>query len=154
MCFYKSYDWWTWVITQYMISLQIIIFKSQNTVKSPAEYIQVPGFMSECLRHWFFPKTYIALTGSYDVAKNVIVCIWCNAMSVCGLRSNNHIISHILYIIVAPPFWNALICTKLIVLRSEVCSDWPAIQCVVIGRIAQACNANFTPLTGATRQKQ
>ncbi len=45
MCFYKSYDWWTRVITQYTISLQIIIFKSQNTVKSPAEYIQVPGFI-------------------------------------------------------------------------------------------------------------
>ncbi len=30
------------------------------------------------------------------------------------------------------------ICTKLIVLRSEVCSDWPAIQCVVISRIPQA----------------
>ncbi len=28
----------------------------------------------------------------------------------------------------APPFWNAPIFTKLIVLRCEVCSDWPAIS--------------------------
>ncbi len=32
--------------------------------------------------------------------------------------------------------------TKLI-----VCSDWPAIQCVVIGRMPQACDGNVTPLT-------
>ncbi len=37
--------------------------------------------------------------------------------------------------------------TKLIILRSEVCSDWPAIQCVVIGRIPQAWDGNVTPLT-------
>ncbi len=37
--------------------------------------------------------------------------------------------------------------TKLIVLRSEVCSDWPAIQCAVIGRIPQACDGNVTPIT-------
>ncbi len=43
------------------------------------------------------------------------------------------------------PFWNASIFTKLIVLRSEACSDWPAIQCVVIGRIPQACDGNVTP---------
>ncbi len=32
--------------------------------------------------------------------------------------------------------------TKLI-----VCSDWPAIQCVVIGQMPQACDGNVTPLT-------
>ncbi len=32
--------------------------------------------------------------------------------------------------------------SKLIVLKSEVCSDWPAIQCIVIGRIPQACDGN------------
>ncbi len=32
------------VLTQFMISLQIIIFKCQNTVKSSAEYIQVTVF--------------------------------------------------------------------------------------------------------------
>ncbi len=42
------------------------------------------------------------LKGSYDVAKkNMILCIWCNAMCLCGLRLKN-IIFHILYIIVAP----------------------------------------------------
>ncbi len=36
--------------------------------------------------------------------------------------------------------------TKLIVLRSEACSDWPAIRCVVIGRIPQACDGDVTVL--------
>ncbi len=41
----------------------------------------------------------------------------------------------------------APIFTKLIVLRSEVCSDWPAIWCVVIGRIPQAWDWDVTPLS-------
>ncbi len=45
----------------------------------------------------------------------------------------------------ALPFWNASIFTKLIGLKSTVCSDWPANQCVVIGRIPQACDGNVTP---------
>ncbi len=32
--------------------------------------------------------------------------------------------------------------TNLIVLRSEVYSDWPAIQCVVIGQIPKVCDGN------------
>ncbi len=40
----------------------------------------------------------------------------------------------------APPFWNGAIFTKLIILKSAVCADWPAIQCIVIGRIPQACD--------------
>ncbi len=54
-----------------------------------------------------------------------------------------NIIFHILYIIVllyAPSFWNAPIFTKLIVLRREACSDWPAIQCVVIRWMPHAEN--------------
>ncbi len=43
------------------------------------------------------------LKGSYDVAENnIILCIWCNAMCLCGLRLKKHIIFHVLYIIVAP----------------------------------------------------
>ncbi len=38
------------------------------------------------------------------------------------------------------------ICTKFIVLRSKLCSDWPAIQCLVIGRIPQAWDGNVMPL--------
>ncbi len=53
----------------------------------------------------------------------------------------------LLLLLYALPFWNPLIFTKLIVLRSKACSDWPAIQCVVIGRIPQACDRNVTPLT-------
>ncbi len=34
--------------------------------------------------------------------------------------------------------------TKLIVLRSELCSDWQAIQCIVIGQIPQTCDGNVT----------
>ncbi len=54
--------------------------------------------------------------------------------------------STLLLLLYAPPFWNAPIFIKLIILRSEVCSDWPAIQCIVIGRIPQACDGNVTPL--------
>ncbi len=43
------------------------------------------------------------LKGSYDAAKkNIILCIWCNAICLCGLKFKKHIIFHILYIIVAP----------------------------------------------------
>ncbi len=80
----------------------------------------------------------LSLKGSYDVAKNNIIwCIWCNAMCLCSLRFIKHIIFHILYIIVAPlcsVFLKRVDFYKLIVLRSEACSDWPA----VIGRIPQA----------------
>ncbi len=58
-----------------------------------------------------------------------------------------NIIFHILYIIVAhlcSAFLKASIFTSLIVLSNDVCSDWPAIQCVVIGRIPQACDGNVT----------
>ncbi len=40
----------------------------------------------------------------------------------------------LLLLLYAPPFWNTSIFTKLMVLRSKACSDWPAIQCIVIGR--------------------
>ncbi len=53
----------------------------------------------------------------------------------------------LLLLLYAPPFWNTSIFTKLIVLRSEMCSDWPAIQFIVIGRIPQACDGNVTPHT-------
>ncbi len=52
----------------------------------------------------------------------------------------------LLLLLYAPPFWKAQIFTKLIVLRNEVYSDWPAIQCVVIGRIPQAGDGNVMPL--------
>ncbi len=32
-------------------------------------------------------------------------------------------------------------------MRSEVCSDWTAIQCILIGQIPQVCDGNVTPLT-------
>ncbi len=47
---------------------------------------------------WFLGWT-IPLKGSYDVAKKNI--ILCNAMCLCGLRLQKHIIFHILYIIAA-----------------------------------------------------
>ncbi len=35
----------------------------------------------------------VILKGSYDVAKkNIILCIWCNAMCLCGLKFKKHII--------------------------------------------------------------
>ncbi len=85
---------------------------------------------------------------SYDVAKNNIIwCIWCNAMCLHGLGNIITLHRSLLLLLSAPSFWNTPIFTKLIVLRSEVCSDWSAIQCVVIGHIAQACDGNVTPLT-------
>ncbi len=88
---------------------------------------------------------------TYDVAKkNIILCIWCNAMCLCGLRFKKHIIFHILYIIVAPlcsAFLKRVDFYKAHRSESEACSDWPAVQCVVIGRIPQACDGNVTPLT-------
>ncbi len=94
----------------------------------------------------------IILKGSYDVAKkNIILCILFYAMCLCGLRFKKTFSSYcnctLLLLLYAPSFWNALIFTKLIVLRSEACSDWPAIQCVVIGRIPQEWDGNVTPLT-------
>ncbi len=83
------------------------------------------------------------LKGSYDVAKKNIIlfCIWSNAMCLCGLRFKKLLL--LLYFLSE----TLQIFTKLIVLRSEACSDWPAIQCVVIGQILQACDGNVTPLT-------
>ncbi len=94
----------------------------------------------------------VQLKGSYDVRKkNIILYMWCKAMCLRGLRlKKNTLFSTyctLLLLLSGPPFWNALIFTKLIVLKSEVCSDWPAIQCFVIGRIPQACDGNVTPLT-------
>jgi len=72
-------------------------------------------------------------------------------MCLFGLRFKKHIFFHILYIIVSPlcPAFlkRVIFFTKLIVLKSKVCSDWPAIQCFVIGWIPQACDGNVTPLT-------
>ncbi len=78
--------------------------------------------------------------GSYDDAKNnIILCIWCNAMF---MRFNTvhyccsflPCLSETCWFLQSSSFW-------------EVCSDWPAIQCVVIGRIPQACGWNVMPLT-------
>ncbi len=54
-----------------------------------------------CYINSTFTITNTFLKGSYDVAKkNIILCIWCNAMCLCGLSLKN-IIFHILYIIIA-----------------------------------------------------
>ncbi len=62
-----------------------------------------------------------------------------------SLRFKNTLFSTyctLLLLLYAPPFWNASIFTKRIVLRSEACSDWPAIQCIVIDR----CDRTLTVL--------
>ncbi len=43
-------------------------------------------------------------------------------------RHNSSTYRTLLLLLYALPFWNVLIFTKLIVLISEACSDWPAIQ--------------------------
>ncbi len=71
---------------------------------------------------------YIDLKGSYDVAKNnIILCIWCNAMCLCGLMFKNNIIFHMLHIIVAP------LCPAF--LKSS--SFWEA-RLVLIGQLSGA----------------
>ncbi len=67
-----------------------------------------------------------------------------------GSRFRKLIICRILYIIVATlcyAFLKRVDFLKLTILRSEVFSDWPAIQCIVISRIPQVCDGNITPLT-------
>ncbi len=46
----------------------------------------------------------------------------------------------------APHLWNTSIFTKLVGLKSAVCSDWPAIQWITIGWIPQACDEMLRPL--------
>ncbi len=72
----------------------------------------------------------------------------------CGLRLKKHIIftyDTLLLLLSLLHLSETLLFlqnfTKLIILKSEVCSDWPAIKCVVIGPIPQAYDENVTPLT-------
>ncbi len=62
---------------------------------------------------------FVCLLVLKDVAKNNIIwCIWCNAMCLCGLRLKNTLFSTyctLLLLLYAPPFWNESIFTKLIV---------------------------------------
>ncbi len=70
--------------------------------------------------------TKMHLKGWYDVAKNhIILCIWCNVICLRSLRKKKHYFPHIVH----------YFCSSL---KSEACSDWPLIQCIVIGRIPQA----------------
>ncbi len=92
----------------------------------------------------------LILKGSYDVAKkNIIWCIWCNAMCFMRFKVHKNIISTyctLLLLLYAVPFWNVPIFTSL--------SFWEARRALiarypvrVIGRIPQACDGNVTPLT-------
>ncbi len=93
-----------------------------------------------------------ALKGSYNVAKKkIILWIGCNAMCLCVQNWGKKITLFYTYctlllLVYAPPYWNASIFIKLVILRSVVCSDLPAIWCVVIGQIPQACDGNVKPL--------
>ncbi len=50
-----------------------------------------------------------------------------------NLMTFPHTIQLLLLLLSGPTFRNMSIFTKLIILKSTVCSDWPAIQCVVFG---------------------
>ncbi len=80
------------------------------------------------------------LKGSFDVAKtNIILCIWCNALFM-RFKVKKTLFSTyctLLLLLYALSFGNASIFTKLLVLRSKACSDWPAIQSAVICQIPQ-----------------
>ncbi len=70
-------------------------------------------------------------------------------MCLCGLRfQKTHYFPHTVhYCCSSIAFLKCADFYKAHRLRSEVCSDWPAIQYVVIGRIPQAWDGNVTPLT-------
>ncbi len=88
------------------------------------------------------------LKGSYDVTKNNIV-LWFGVMQCLrSSRLKKHYFPHTVHYYRYSLPHNSETCrffTKIIVLKSEVCSDWPAIQCVVIGWISQACDKCYTP---------
>ncbi len=79
------------------------------------------------------------------IAKNIIWCIWCTQFE---LKKKHYFPHTVHYCCSSMPRFSETcqFLTRLIVLRSKACSDWPAIQCVVIGRIPQACDRNVTPL--------
>ncbi len=84
----------------------------------------------------------------YDVAKkNIILCIRCNAMFMWFKFKKTHYCTfpHTVHCCCSSMLRlsETYIFTKLI----PVSSDWPAIQCLVIGRIPQACDGNVMPLT-------
>ncbi len=86
----------------------------------------------------------------YDVAKNnIILSIYCNLFMWLKVKITHHF-PHTVHFCCSSMLHLSETCTfftKLIVLRSKVCSDWPAIQCIVIGRIPQALDGDVTPLT-------
>jgi len=130
---------------------------------SPCE-ISAKHFRNKVCHTHTASRMRCTLKGSYMMLlKRMLFCAFGVMQYVYVARgSKNTLFSTLLLLLCAPPFWNASMFTKLIVLRSQVCSDWPAIRCVVIGRIPQACNGNVTPLTmlyvmlcpSATRLKQ
>ncbi len=73
------------------------------------------------------------LKRSYDVAKkNIIVCIWCNAMCLCGLRLKTHYFPHTVHY-----------CCSSILRLSETCrflqsSSFWEVRCVLIGQLSSA----------------
>ncbi len=68
-------------------------------------------------------------------------------------KVKKHFIFHILYIIVAP-FWNALIFTKLIALRSEACSNDQLSSALWLAEYLKRDYCIVMPCPGATTQKQ
>ncbi len=74
----------------------------------------------------------LILKGSYDDAKkNIILCIWCNVMCLCGLRLKKHIIFHKPYIIVAP------LCLSETHWFLQNALFWEA-RCALIGQLSSA----------------
>ncbi len=84
-----------------------------------------------------------SLKGSYDIAKkNIILCIWCNArlFTRFKVKKTHYFPRTVHYCCSSLPrlsetrrfFQNSLFW------KSAVCSDWPAISCIVIGRIPEA----------------
>ncbi len=79
------------------------------------------------------------LRGHMMLLKRTLFCVFGVLQCVYVVRgSKNTLFStycKLLLLLYALLFWNTSVFTKLIVLRSETCSDWPAVQCIVIDQI-------------------
>ncbi len=86
-------------ILEWFLKDHVTLKKSNDAEKSALHHMNKLHFKI----YWNQKQLFKIVKGSYDVAKkNIILCIWCNAMCLCGFRFKKHILFHILYIIVAP----------------------------------------------------
>ncbi len=102
-----------------------------------------------CFFYYYYWIVYRTLTKYKGVIwrakRNIVLCIC--AMQ-CKVQKTHYFPHTVHYCCLSLPCLSEMsIFTKLIFLKCVVCSDWPAIQCIVIGWIPQAFEGNVMPLT-------